>query len=47
MILTERGGSAAGPKPGRVGFYRELAGWGMHNSAVNRKQLTQPRLNAA
>jgi len=25
-ILTSRGGSAAGPKPGRVGFYVELDG---------------------
>ena len=24
--LTLRGGSAAGPKPGRAGFYLELAG---------------------
>jgi len=24
--LTSRGGSAAGPKPGRVGFYLELGG---------------------
>jgi hypothetical protein len=24
MISTSRGGSAAGPKPGRASFYREL-----------------------
>jgi hypothetical protein len=24
LVLTSRGGSVAGPKPGRVSFYREL-----------------------
>jgi len=28
MFLTLRGGSAAGPKPGRVSFYVELDGAG-------------------
>ena len=27
MVLTSRGGSAAGPKPGRASFYGELGRW--------------------
>jgi hypothetical protein len=37
MVLTSRGGSAAGPKPGRASFYGELGGMRRQGASNGRQ----------
>jgi len=39
--FDSRGGSAAGPKPGRAGFYLELAGSGVAIASTLRRSNTR------
>src|SRR5256885_5608136 len=40
MVLTSRGGSAAGPKPGRVRCYLELGGLPQGSAAVMLRHMS-------